>query len=490
MVSIEHRLTIVVAVAAVLDAGLVCGQQAQVVQPPEIVGKARQIEDYGYLRDAQNRQGFWWENLKYVPVGTSAEAAFVTLGGEMRVRYEWIDHTDFGSGPQDTGGYLLTRYIPYASLRVPNLSGGWELLLFGQVEAAFSEHDARGPGPIDEDAFDVLQTFARVTLPLGNGELSIQAGRQGIAFGTERLLGARYGPNIPLSFDGGLVSWRGDVWDVSGFYLWPVQVDPDPLDNQSGDDEQLWGIYSTRKLGDLLPSLSEAAADFYYLGYSNAAASYASGTGRELRHTIGARFFGNQRVAGGTLDWNYEGMLQFGSFDSERGDGDIFAWSIGTETGYTWDAFLTPRFCVRANVISGDSNASDADLQTFNPLFPKGKYFGELTPVGPYNLINVLGAASIRVTDRITISAQGGPYWRYSTDDAVYGVGGNLVREDVGASNARFIGAQFEVVAEWTPARELGFLVSYSQFVPDAFINESGPSETIHFIAVEAVVQF
>ncbi len=41
--------------------------------------------------------------------------AFLSLphsGSEVRVRYEWIDNTDFGSGPQDNGGYLLTRYLP------------------------------------------------------------------------------------------------------------------------------------------------------------------------------------------------------------------------------------------------------------------------------------------------------------------------------------------------------------------------------------------
>jgi hypothetical protein len=77
-------------------------------------------------------------------------------------------------------------------------------------------------------------------------------------------------------------------------------------------------------------------------------------------------------------------MLQFGSFDSQRGNGSILAWSIGTETGYTIDTFAKPRLFLRANIISGDKSADSANLQTFNPLFPKGKYFGELTPVGPY----------------------------------------------------------------------------------------------------------
>ena len=52
-------------------------------------------------------------------------------------RYELIDNTDFGSGPQDNGGYLLTRFMPYVALTLPNLPAGWELQLFAQFEAAF-----------------------------------------------------------------------------------------------------------------------------------------------------------------------------------------------------------------------------------------------------------------------------------------------------------------------------------------------------------------
>ena len=40
------------------------------------------------------------------------------------------------------------------------------------------------------------------------------------------------------------------------------------------------------------------------------------------------------------------------------------------------------------------------------------------------------------------------PYWRYSANDAVYGLGGNIVRasdSDPGdSSNARFVGTQLE----------------------------------------------
>jgi hypothetical protein len=56
--------------------------------------------------------------------------------------------------------------VPYAALTLPNLPAGWELQLFAQVEAAFSNYDERGPGPIDQDDFDVIQAFAKISVPL------------------------------------------------------------------------------------------------------------------------------------------------------------------------------------------------------------------------------------------------------------------------------------------------------------------------------------
>jgi Alginate export len=90
--------------------------------------------------------------------------------------------------------------------------------------------------------------------------------------------------------------------------------------------------------------------------------------------------------------------------------------------------------------------------------------------------------------------AAGGPYWRYSAHNAVYGLGGNIVRasdSDPGdTSSAHFIGTQLEFVVEWNPTREFAFLISYSRFAPGSFIRDTGPSETIHFFAAEAVFQF
>jgi hypothetical protein len=99
------------------------------------------------------------------------------------------------------------------------------------------------------------------------------------------------------------------------------------------------------------------------------------GSGEELRHTLGSRFFGRS----GNWRWDVEGHLQFGRFAG----GDILAWSAASDVRYTFAGLpLEPFVGLRANAISGDRNPSDHRLGTFNALFPKGKYFGEVGLIG------------------------------------------------------------------------------------------------------------
>ena len=65
--------------------------------------------------------------------------------------------------------------MPYAALALPNLPAGWELQLFAQFETAFSDYDERGPGPIDQDYFDILQAFAKISAPLGTAAQAFKA---------------------------------------------------------------------------------------------------------------------------------------------------------------------------------------------------------------------------------------------------------------------------------------------------------------------------
>jgi hypothetical protein len=201
-----------------------------------------------------------------------------------------------------------------------------------------------------------------------------------------------------------------------------------------------------------------------------------------LRHSFGVRSFGD---AGG-WHWNIEGVAQFGRLAG----GSITAWTLGTEVGRRFStAPLSPDTVLRINVVSGDRRRGDGRVGTFNALFPKGKYFGELSPIGPTNIVSVNPRVALSMGANVSASLAGMAYWRQSRADGVYDIPGNLVRAP-GSASARFIGKEVEATLAWQATPELELSTSLSAFVPGGFIRQTGAARTITMLGVEANSRF
>ncbi|WP_165820310.1 alginate export family protein [Microvirga sp. KLBC 81] len=432
----------------------------------------RYTEDYSYLRDPANRTGAWWEPFKYIPLDASG-TSYLTLGAELRFREEAYWNFNWGEVPIEN--YQWYRMLPYADLHL-----GPNLRLFGQMIGAWATGKETTVTGVDETGLEVLQGFGELRLPLTEGaDLTLRGGRQLLSYGSERLISLRYGPNVLRSFDAGLASVAAGLWRVDTFYARPVRNKVDSFNDRFNEDRSVWSVYATRALEEISPT---SGLDLYYIGYRNADAEFNQGNGDEVRHTLGSRFFGKAKG----WDWNFEGMFQFGSFDG----GNIRAWSVASDTGYTFmDLTFSPRVGLRANIISGDRNPDNPDLQTFNPLFPRGKYFGEIGLIGPSNLINVHPNLTLHLNDQWTLSGAAVFYWRDSLGDGIYDTGGGLVRPS-GGSRSRYIGTQADVVLGWEPTRWFSAELAYSVFTPGQFIKDTGPSKTAHFVGFETVLKF
>ena len=89
-------------------------------------------------------------------------------------------------------------------------------------------------------------------------------------------------------------------------------------------------------------------------------------------------------------------------------------------------------------------------LNTFNPLFPRGAYFGpKLTMFGPYNLFDVHPVLFFSPLENVTCDFDWGWFWRESLDDGLYQIGGALVPEPSNGSKARYIGGQPNFELRW-----------------------------------------
>lgn len=442
-------------------AGMAAASQSECHVTPSIL---RYEDDIVCLQDRAGRDDDF-ESLRYFALDDDG-AYVLVVGGELRQRYEYTRNPLFGADPQDGAGVWLQRVALHGDLRL-----GPHVRVFAQLASAVEEGRAGGPSPVDENALALQNGFVDIGFGAsGWDRLTLRAGRQEMRFGSGRLVDMREGPNVRRTFDAVRAIHASPDWRVDVFAAWPRDPRPGVFDDRRDRQRSLWGVYATRS-DVIVPGVD---LDIYLLGFRDHAGTFAQGTRRERRYSLGARFAG----AADGWDWNWEAVYQFGDF----GAADISAWTLATETGFTFrDAGWRPRLAFRANIASGDDDPDDEHLGTFNPLFPRGNYFSQAAILGPRNFFNLHGFATINPIDRLALAADFNAYWRLELGDGVYAPSGQLIRAP-GGSDARLVGTALSLSAEYAVRDGLALAAILARFDGGTFIEATGPSATVEFL--------
>lgn len=432
---------------------------------------SRQDEDWSVLK-APPAEPDLFDPVKFIPLKADKNA-WLSFGGELRERYEYFDNASWGQGVQDGNGYLLHRFMLHADAHA-----GKVFRLFTQFKSGLESGRDGGPRPTDRDEFDVHQLFLEATIPAWEKRtVDIKAGRQELAFGSQRLVSVREAPNVRLAFDGVRMGTTAGGWRLDAFGVRPARTNPGVFDDGPDPDVNFWGLYGVRPFG----FLTGANLDLYYLGLDRETGRFAQGTAKEQRHTSGMRLWGNR--AG--WDWNFEFAYQFGSF----GRGDINAWTAASDTGFTFaGAPLKPRISLKADITSGDGDRNDADLQTFNALFPKGAYFAEDGLIGPANHIDVHPAVEFHPADSLTVTMDGAFFWRESDGDGIYNAGLAAVRSGLGGGS--YLGTHAGVQVDWRIRRRLTWSACYSHFVTGGALEANPPARDAIYLSTWVTFRF
>lgn len=377
----------------------------------------------------------------------------LTLGGDLRERIEITDDPRFGL-QQERDSVFLHRVLVHGDLRAGDHVRGF-------VQLGFHESSGRRGSvpPTDVDRLDLQQGFVDLNTRLGGGTLTLRTGRQELSFGSARLISVRGGPNVRQSFDGVRLIWADDTSRLDAFYTRPVATRPGAFDDPTSDDVALWGSHLTRRIA------GRVGIDAFYFGYRNDAARFADATGREERHSLGARVYG----AAQRVDWNVEAVYQFGKIDGQP----IRAWTIASDAGLSIDAPLQPRLGLKANIASGDARGDDGRVGTFNALFPRFPYFSEAVLFAPANFYDVHPSVTVKPARGIALSLEWNRLWRHQLADAVYLAPLVKVEETAGQPGRR-IGDQLIFGSDWRINPRLSVETQFVHFRPGPAIRAIG----------------
>ena len=434
----------------------------------------REEDDWSFLADPAKRQEFW-DPIKYIRLRPGRNDWFLSIGGEAREIWEQIGNDNWGQQPF-MNAYFNERYMLYFDVHY-----GKNVRSFVEFKNGLNSYRIGGPRPIDEKKLDLQTAF----LEVGTGDerkwIKVRAGRHEMEYGSGRLIDVREGPNVRLSFDGFKVRAGVGSWQIDGFAVRPDLDKPGFFDNAPNHAIGFWGVYGVR------PLTKTITLDAYYFGLDRKTAAFNRGVGHEMRHSIGARLscpFAERKRG---WDFDYEALWQFGTF----GSANISAWTVASETGYRFlNLPLKPRFSAKADVSSGDDSRTNT-LGTFNPLFPKGNYFGVLatTGPGPINFIDAHPRVEATLPQGVTISVDWIFQWRESLRDGVYSVPGFLIIP-AGKSDARFVGHRPGTEVRWQADRHLWFQADYGIVYAGKFVKESQPGRNLNYWALWAGYKF
>lgn len=430
----------------------------------------RYEENYSYL--AQDTSVTWYRKFKFNPVSTD-KTIYFSFGGEVRYQYFYFKNQDWGEAPKDNDGFILSRYLGHVDFHV-----GKRFRTFVQLQSSLADGQADTPSPVDQNPLDLHQAFIDYSTPLnGRAYIALRVGRQELSYGSQRLVAVREAPNNRQSFDAAKFVYASKNTKLDVFYAHYVPAKSNIFDDGFSDATQFWSVYGVFNEIPLIKNI-----DLYYLGIHRKVAIYNDGKGAESRHSIGARIWAN------TPGWQYdlEGLYQFGELEQST----ISAWTMSANVSYTFfRSKLKPQIGLKTEAISGDKNTADNRLNTFNPLFPKGAYFGLAALIGPYNLMDIHPYIQFNLTKKLLIAVDYDMFWRMNRNDGLYAVNGKLIYPGL-AGSSKHIGKQLGGAFEYSLNRYLSFKQEITWFNAGEYLKTAGPGKDILMIGSTITLRF
>ena len=462
----------------------------------------REEEDWTYLANPQMRGHDWADPLKYIPLG-SRENWYLTIGGDMRQWFEHYKNEYWGvppvppapnQRPIDGNGYLKQRYMLGADFHF-----GSRFRAFSELHSGFVNWRAGGPRPIvDNDELDLNQAFVDINLAVderSRPSVILRVGRQQLYYGTGRLVSVREVPNVRASFDGVRIIVNTHKWRIDTFATKPVLTQQGFFDDRPDHTQTFWGTFATGPVASAPFNL-----DLSYFGLMRKVGVFNKGIAPETRHTVGARIWrgGIPFVVGSGWDYDVEYAYQFGSFgpgfrlfsSGFLPKADIRAWTISTQTGYTFEGVkLQPRIALNTGITTGDKDPLEPVLRTFFTPYPNGRFFGAIQQNGPLNIQGFRPSFTIQLPRHASLTADSYFFWRQSIKDALYDVPGFPLRPG-NLSRARFVGAQPGIEFFWPVTMHVTMDLNYAYFATGQFLHDTPPDKNLRYTGLIFIYRF
>ncbi len=357
----------------------------------------------------------------------------------------------------------------------------WRVQLQGQDSRIFFKENASGQTPFTNrtDLRLAYTEFGRGN----NSPLTLRVGRQELAYGDERIIGAANWGNVARTFDAAKLILRAGRWQwdfVSASVVVP-QLRGISHHRQGNNLHMAYGRWST-------PQSPTAVEPFFLWRVGGGVGDSLGGIQNQSRRALGVRVVGKLPYH---LEYVTEWLSQSGRVIHAPGRETIRAWAQHSILRYTWpNHSWRPRLAAEYNFASGDARPGDGRSGTFDQMFPTPhEKYGLADQVGWQNIEHISGSLEVSPRKQLTVRFQTHAWHLAEARDGVYLAGGALAFRDPTGRSGRHVGQEVDWNAQynWGP-RYVGGGVG--RLFPGHFLKAQSPGVSLTYVYLNVGYHF
>ncbi|MDZ4287044.1 MAG: alginate export family protein [Prosthecobacter sp.] len=325
-------------------------------------------------------------------------------------------------------------------------------------------------GAEGDDAFDLRLASVEIGDPKHH---SLKLGRQVLSYGDERLVGPLEWLNFSRTFDAVKLHYQEKDWWLDAFTSSIVTIQPSEfnqsnwLDANDTRNQFFSGLYFSSQI------IPVQTTDLYLFHLHEEAAA-----GSTDFLTLGTRWKGDPAKLRG-WDYTIEGAAQAGQAMGQ----DLRAYAAHLEAGYNWlKCAWKPRVGLEYSCASGDGNAADGQVHTFQQLFPTGHPpYGFMDTFAWQNMHNLVLHLAAQPHPKIKTAIDFHAFWLADTGDAWYRSNGVTRVRPITPAASNYAGSEIDVTIGSKLTKHLDVLLGYSHFFAGAYLDDTGASDDADF---------
>ncbi len=418
--------------------------------------------------------------------GLSLGNAYLDIGGNVRLRYEYQNNYNIKKYTDTKDNYLLERIRLNIGLKTQK---GLKAFIQFQdshcIDCALTTNDFKGKSPYVNE-LDLRQAYLEWH-KINGSPFGFKVGRQQIAYRDKRVFGPGSWGNVGrYTWDAFVLKYENDFLNIDTFFAKRIFYLPETFLDKHYPFE-VYALYGKiRNLPFIL--------DFFYVfkrNHSDIVDEFGNSFPAERRQTFGLYCKGKIPLPYGNIYLNYSGLYayQIGSYPSK--DKCISAYGYYANIGLNYRIYIPQAFWLKYSYGSGDKDPNDNKIQTFDGIFGGiAEYFGRMNLFCWKNIKDYQLTYQLEPVKELKVTLDYHWFYLAQKTDYWYYCNGKPVQNRTPPFPSAYLGNEADLFLKYNLNRDFQFQFGCCRFFPRKAIVESGFHEKADYVIWQALVRF